>query len=151
MQAGGKQIIVRQATTPQLATPATATVGQPAVQLQAAQPQQAPQQQVVVAATPQQAAAVALQQQHQQVTAAAVAGKQPVMQTIQLQGGQRLSLIQTPGKICLGVCVSRDNSIRHRCKYGIDPDPNFCAFHAAFKHSYRIWYKKGLLQTFMQL
>ena len=95
MQAGGKQIIVRQATTPQLATAATASVGQPAVQLQAAQ--QPTQQQVVVAATPQQAAAVALQQQQQQQQA--TAAKQPVMQTIQLQGGQRLSLIQTPGRI----------------------------------------------------
>ena len=96
MQAGGKQIIVRQASTPQLATAATASVGQTAVQLQAAQ--QPTQQQVVVAATPQQAAAVALQQQQQQQQATA-AGKQPVMQTIQLQGGQRLSLIQTPGKV----------------------------------------------------
>ena len=96
MRAGGKQIIVRQATTPQLATAATALVGQPAVQLQAAQ--QPTQQQVVVAATPQQATAVALQQQQQQQQATAAA-KQPVMQTIQLQGGQRLSLIQTPGKI----------------------------------------------------
>ena len=90
MQHGGKQIIVRQAT-PQIA----AAVGQgqpqvvahPAVQVQAQQPAH---QQVVVAATSQQAATVALQQQQQQTA-------KPVMQTIQLQGGQRLALIQAPG------------------------------------------------------
>ena len=99
MQTGGKQIIVRQATTPQLATAATASVGQPAVQLPTSQ--QPTQQQVVIAGTPQHAAAMALQQQQQQQ---ATTAKQPVMQTIQLQGGQRLSLIQTPGKIsCLTV------------------------------------------------